>query len=75
MTDEEYWKDIEVQIERVRSKINIHQEQRLFFIELIIAVIGFGLLLNLLTSIVYDVLIKQEQARAIMEFHQGQFIR
>ena len=70
MTDEEYWKDIEVQIERVRSQINIHQEQRLFFIDLIIAVIGFGLLLNLLTSIVYDVLIKQEQARAIMEFHQ-----
>jgi hypothetical protein len=75
VTDEEYWKDIEVQIERVRSKINIHQEQRLFFIELIIAIIGFGLLLNLLTSIVYDVLIKQEQARVIMEFHQGQFIR
>lgn len=63
MVDEEFWKNIEEQVYDAQNQINIHQKQRVFFIELIIAVIGFGFILNLLTSIVYDVMILNQQIK------------
>ena len=63
MSDDEYWKNIEAQVDQAQKQIDIHQKQRVFFIELIIAVIGFGFILNLLTSIVYDVMILNQQIK------------
>lgn len=60
MQDEEYWHNIEEQINLARSQMISHQQQRIFFIELLIAVIGVGFFINLLTSFVYDAWIKQE---------------
>jgi len=50
MDDEEYWNNIEEQINHARSQIFFHQ-QRIFFFELIIAVIGVGFLINLLPQL------------------------
>jgi len=63
MVDAEYWANIEDQIDHAQSQINTHQQQRLFFIEVIFAVIGFGFLLNLLTSLIYDVWILNQQIK------------
>jgi hypothetical protein len=63
MSDDEFWKNIEAQVDHAQNQINIHQKQRVFFIELLIAVIGFGFILNLLTSIVYDVMILNQQIK------------
>jgi len=50
MSDDEFWAHIEAQVDHAQKQINIHQQQRLFFIEIIFAVICFGFILNLLTS-------------------------
>lgn len=63
MVDDEFWARIETQIDYAQRQINIYQQQRLFFIEVIISVIGFGFLLNLLTSLIYDVWILNQQIK------------
>lgn len=57
-----FWEEnkIEDQIQKSKTLIKVHQENRKFTIELIIAVIGIGIFINLLTSLVYDVYIKHE---------------
>lgn len=63
MSDDELWTHIEAQVDHAQVQIKIHQQQRLFFIEVIFAVIGFGLILNLLTSIIYDVWILNQNIK------------
>lgn len=63
MSDDEFWAHIEAQVDHAQDQIKIHQQRRLFYIEVIFAVIGFGFILNLLTSIVYDVMILNQQIK------------
>jgi hypothetical protein len=48
---------------RAQKQIDIHQKQRIFLYQLIIIVIGFSFLINLLTSLVYDVWIFPQQIK------------
>jgi hypothetical protein len=63
MSDDEFWAHIEAQVDHAQDQIKIHQQQRIFLIEVIFAVIGFGFILNLLTSIIYDVWILNQNIK------------
>jgi len=63
MSDDEFWAHIEAQVDHAQEQIKIHQQQRIFLIEVIFAVIGFGFILNLLTSIIYDVWILNQNIK------------
>jgi len=63
MSDDEFWGHIEAQVDHAQDQIKIHQQQRIFLSEIIIVVIVFSFLINLLTSLIYDVWILHQQIK------------
>lgn len=74
MSDDEFWTHIEAQVDHAQNQINIHQQQRIFLNELIIVVIVFSFLINLLTSLIYDVWILHQQIKYSNLWISGVFI-
>lgn len=74
MSDDEFWAHIVAQVDHAQDQIKEHQKQRIFLTEVLFVVIIFSIIINLLTSMVYDVWILHQQFEYSNLWISGVFI-